>query len=353
VPKHLSRAALLVVLQLLAGCAAGVSPDDIQQILNGANADAGATGGTAGTGGPGGAQTGGPGGPIVPTLTGGLTGAQTGGPGGVQPGAPGGTSEIPAGARMPQKLPTPSGACPEFAGTTEVQVVPMGMTARRVQIWSGQGSGGALVIYWHSTAGMPAEASVALSGVIETITAAGGVVAAPAPGATEGMYPWVDTMPASMRVADEIVACALMKKNINPARIHTLGYSAGGLMAGTLAVQRSSYVASMAAYSGGQTGTARGMFEDATNKLSGILFHGGSTDMAGGTNFPAAASNYAMTLRANGGTAVVCNHNMGRLMPPDGPAAVLRFFDDHPYGRPSPYAAMLPAGLPASCQLQM
>jgi poly(3-hydroxybutyrate) depolymerase len=166
------------------------------------------------------------------------------------------------------------------------------------------------------------------------------------------MYPWVDTTPSALKVADAIVACAIMKKNINPARIHSLGYSAGGLMASSLGTQRSSYMASIAAYSGGQTGTTRPTFDDPTNKISALLFHGGAMDAAGGTNFPMAAASYATALQANGGTAVVCNHNLGRSMPPEGPAAVWRFFQDHPYGRASPYAAMLPAGYPMGCMLQ-
>jgi hypothetical protein len=59
-----------------------------------------------------------------------------------------------------------------------------------------------------------------------------------------------------------------------------------------------------------------------------------------------------MSLKGNGGTAIVCNHNMGRTMPPDGPTAVWRFFEDHPYGRTSPYAAGLPPGFPMYCMLQ-
>jgi hypothetical protein len=94
------------------------------------------------------------------------------------------------------------------------------------------------------------------------------------------------------------------------------------------------------------------MFQDASNKISGLLFHGGTMDTAGGTSYPTAATNYAMDLRKNGGAAVICNHNMGRAMPSDGPSAVLRFFEDHPFGRPSPYMGTLPTGFPAYCQIQ-
>jgi dienelactone hydrolase len=349
VPNPLSRAALLWLAPLFVSCAVGAGVPESEHMIgaafaDGGLADTGGTGGLALTGGAG-ALTGGIGGPVVPVLTGGLMGGgQTGGPGGS-------LAAPPTGARLPAKLPMPSGTCPEFA-SGEVMVTPAGEAARRVILWSAQGTGGPLVIYWHSTGATPAEASVALSGAIEEITGKGGVVAAPYPGANEGMYPWVSTTPAALKVADEIVACAIAKKGINPARIHTLGYSAGGLMSGSLAVQRSSYVASMAAYSGGQTATTRGMFEDPTNKLSGLLFHGGTMDTAGGTSYPTAANNYVMTLRGNGGAAVVCNHNMGRTMPSDGPLAVLRFFEDHPFGRPSPYAGGLPPGLPAYCMLQ-
>lgn len=344
-----------------ASCAAGVDDSGIISVMNPALGDGGialtgGTGGTAGTGGltgaTGGLTGGGFTGGLPPATGGGLAG--TGGLAGAAGGTAGVGAGLPAGARNPTKLPTASGACPEF-GVGDVMVSPAGEAQpRKVFVWSGQGGGGPLVIYWHSTSAQPSEAAVALSGVIEQITAAGGVVAAPYPGANEGMYPWVNTMPVAYKVADEIVACAIAKKAINPARIHTIGYSAGGLMASSLAVQRSSYVASVTAYSGGQTATARAMFEDPTNKLSALLFHGGPSDMAGGTSYPTAATNYAMSVKGNGGTAVICNHTLGRSMPPEGPAAAWRFFQDHPYGRPSPYAAGLPAGAyPMYCMLQL
>ncbi len=355
-----SRAALLLIGSLLyASCAEGVSGVGLTGITDPSLAGTGGLGMTGGTGGLG--------------LTGGLTGgvavtgglAVTGGPGGVAPiagtGGPGGTeggvaaggggAGLPPGARMPARLPAVSGACPEFM-SGDVMVMPAGEAARKVYLWSAQGTGGPLVIYWHSTGAQPSEASVALSGVIEEIIGMGGVVAAPYPGTNEGMYPWVNTTPAALKVADAIVACAIMKKNINPARIHSIGYSAGGLMASSLATQRSSYMASIAAYSGGQTGTTRPTFEDPTNKISVLLFHGGAMDTAGGTNFPMAASSYATAIKANGGAAVICNHNLGRSMPPEGPMLAWRFFQDHPYGRTSPYAAMLPGGYPMGCMLQ-
>jgi dienelactone hydrolase len=259
-------------------------------------------------------------------------------------GADTGTASSPA-----PTLPTKGGTCPTFT-SGDANFAPAGIAVRKVRLWVGTNGGGPLVIYWHSTGAQPSEAqTTGLKGVLDQITAAGGVVAAPYTGANDGTFPWLSTTSESLKVADEVVACAIEEKSIDARRIHVIGFSAGGLMTSTMSFQRSAYVASVAPYSGGQQGSAS--FQDASNKFAALIFHGGSSD-AFVINFQTTSTSYSNTLRSNGNYALLCNHGGGHAIPSAGPAAAWRFFQDHPYrSSPSPYVASgLPASLPSYCQ---
>jgi hypothetical protein len=252
------------------------------------------------------------------------------------------------GAVSSPALPSKGGVCPAFV-SGDASFSPAGIASRKVRLWVGANGGGPLVIYWHSTGAQPSEAETkGLSGVIGQITAAGGVVAAPFTGANEGAFPWLSTTSESLKVADEIVACAIEKKDVDPRRIHVAGFSAGGLMTSTMSLQRSAYVASVAPYSGGLQGSAT--FQDASNKLAALVFHGGSSDVFV-LNFQSTSTSYSSALRTHGSFTMLCNHGGGHAIPGAGPAAVWRFFQDHPYRTsPSPYVASVPAGIPSYCQ---
>jgi poly(3-hydroxybutyrate) depolymerase len=266
-------------------------------------------------------------------------------------GATASDAQIDAAPAAPAQLPAKTGTCPEFV-SGDATFSPAGIAARKVRLWAGASGGGPLVIYWHSTGAQPSEAeTTGLNGVISQITGAGGVVAAPYTGANDGTFPWLTTTAESLTVADEVVACALEKKSIDRRRIHVIGFSAGGLMTSTMSFKRSSYVASVAPYSGGQQSSTT--FEDASNKFAALIFYGGSSDTFI-INFQSTSAAYNTALRNNGNYTIMCNHDGGHHIPSAGPAAAWRFFQDHPFGtNPSPYVASgLPSSLPSYCQAQ-
>jgi hypothetical protein len=257
-----------------------------------------------------------------------------------------------AGPPVPSALPSKGGTCPDFV-SGDANFSPTGVTTRKVRLWVGTSGGGPLVLYWHSTNNQPIEAeTTALNGVIAQITAAGGVVAAPYTGANDGAFPWLSTTNESLKIADEVVACAIEKKSIDARRIHVIGFSAGGLMTSTMSFQRSNYVASVVTYSGGLQTTA--MFQDASNKFAALIFHGGSSDTYSILNFQSTSMSYSTALRQNGNYTALCNHGGGHAIPSAGPVGAWRFFQDHPYKTaPSPYVAGgLAVGIPSYCQTQ-
>jgi predicted esterase len=144
-----------------------------------------------------------------------------------------------------------------------------------------------------------------------------------------------------------VIGCAQEKIGIDPRRVHSLGFSAGALFTSQLSFARSSYIASVATYSGGGSAAP----EDASNKFPAMIFFGGPNDMVV-VNFQEQSQIYLDALRGNGQFAFLCNHGRGHSIPADAAPNVVKFFLDHPFGtNPSPYASGLPAGFPAYCTL--
>ena len=95
---------------------------------------------------------------------------------------------------------------------------------------------GQLIFSWHAT-GEGASNAIGLLGkdVIEEIKSLGGIVVAPLTGYGRERRPW-DNIPSGptntdgdQRLMDEVVACAIEKVGIDVRRIHSVGWSAGGL----------------------------------------------------------------------------------------------------------------------------
>jgi len=264
-----------------------------------------------------------------------------------------GEGELPE----PAALPTPSAPCPSFE-TGNVVFSPAGIDPRTVKLWvpDAPASDGMLVIYWHAYGSAPDEAAFTLSvPVIEAITEAGGVVAAPYSADDSGEFPWFivngSDRPDDMVLGDELVACAIEQLGVDPRRIHTTGMSAGGLQTTGFSMLRSRYLASAASFSGGAFETLA--FEDPDNRFAAMIIHGGDNDVFGGTvNFKTLSEIWLGQLDDNGNFAFVCDHGGGHSIPSGYGSSVVNFFFAHPFGTaPSPYVEGLPDGFPADCSL--
>lgn len=255
----------------------------------------------------------------------------------------------------PTFIPKPTGPCPEFnEGTLTFQ--PSGIKARNVRIWISDAAktlDGPLVFYWHGTGSSPTEATTGIGTTqINAIKALGGIVAAPERDPAAGTFPWFyvssNSRDDDFRVADEVLACAIQKVGVNVSRIHSMGFSAGGLNTTHMSYRRSGYIASVATYSGGRTSTLP--TQDPTNKFAGMIFHGGPSDQVV-INFQTVSQNYYNDLKSKSQFAMICNHGNGHSIPTDARAAIWQFFQAHPFGTvPSPYAGGLPSTMPSYCQ---
>ena len=179
-------------------------------------------------------------------------GASHGGGAGRGGSGAGGTGGAPSNSSGPT-LPVPQQPCAPFVNGK------MTILGVHVSVWVGTPTAtqhGPVAIYWHGTGTSGQEAKSALGNAgISEIVSEGGLVVAPEAstkqGSNTGNGVWYT---GDFAVADEVVACAARDLHVDTRRIHSLGYSAGGLQTAWMASARSNYLASVVTYSGGIVG---------------------------------------------------------------------------------------------------
>jgi predicted esterase len=262
---------------------------------------------------------------------------------------PEGGSPPPAELPAPT-LPAATGTCPAFVeGRAEFTV---NGAPRTVQLYvdptAAAAADGPVVLYWYGTLGTPEQAVQALGEAgIAQIKSQGGVVVAPVHENT-GTFPWINgDLVSDYALADEVIACAEKSIGIDERRIHSTGFSAGGLFTAQLSWARSNYLASVATFSGGASGDAA----DPANPFAAMVLYGGPNDQLV-LKFEDTSKAYRDELVTEGHFAFLCNHGGGHSIPPGAGPSVVQFFLDHPYKvSPEPYASALPQGFPAYCTL--
>jgi predicted esterase len=262
-------------------------------------------------------------------------------------GGQGSSDDGGSGSATEPQIPAAPASCPTLA-TGMVSVM-----GHQVQLWVGSkpSTPGPLLLYWHGTGGNSGEAMTEMGTQISEIVAAGGLVASftdsTMQGATVNNDVWYT---GDLGMADTIVACAVEHQNIDPHRIYAAGCSAGGLMAGSMAYLRSSYLAAAMPNSGGivHPFTLQNAHVPAV-----ITAHGPySSDMVQ-VYFETTSLDEDIDLSAHGGFEVDCNHGGGHCGAPQALIAdQWTFCKAHPFGvSPEPYASGLPAAFPSYCTI--
>jgi hypothetical protein len=256
----------------------------------------------------------------------------------------------PAGGSEP-RIPEIKGECPTFkSGSAQV-----GRLRATMNVGTPGATKGALLFGFHGTGGA-GSASIAPK-VQAEITGGGGITVSfryRSGGMTDIAPPTGTWFVEDMEVVDQIVACAVKNHNIDPRRIHATGCSAGGLMAGTLGLMRSSYMASVAPNSGGINYMNSRMLQDPARAPAGFTMHGGSADNVI-VNFENTSKWFHAQIQKApaGGFLVDCMHGRGHC----GAGNALfeqawEFMKAHPYGiEKSPFAEGLPSTFPSYCKL--
>lgn len=270
-----------------------------------------------------------------------------------------GTTDGTTGDELePPELPAATMECPQLIDGM-VEFHPDGVQSpRMVRIWMDpelvEELDGPVVFYWHGTGGEPGEAVTGLGELgIQEILDQGGIVIAPTHDPGAGIFPWhlvLSEKPDDLLIADEALACAQAQFGVDATRVHSLGFSAGALHTAQMSIRRSSYLASVALYSGGLIFGSMPMFELPDNKFAAMIFHGGAGDQVV-VGFKQASEDYAEYLAANEHFSFICDHGGGHSIP-DAQDSVMQFMHEHPFGTaPEPYLNALPNGFPDYCVL--
>ncbi|HVU02611.1 MAG TPA: hypothetical protein VHE30_12705 [Polyangiaceae bacterium] len=246
-------------------------------------------------------------------------------------------------------LPEALEECPTLAtGTMNILGQPVNLFVGERQ----EDKKGPILFYWHGTYSQPEEANAFMQKQIDEIVAEGGMVASfggtQGTGEYTGPFVWYLD---DFKMTDQLVACAVKQLNIDTRRIYSAGCSAGGLQTGTMAYERSSYVAGVMTISGG-IGNLR-QFQDESHIPNVISSHGAPGKDVVILDFSGTSTLFDGDIVAHGGFAVDCNHGGGHCgTPQDIIAAQWQFLKDHPFGvHPEPYASGLPSSFPSTCQI--
>ncbi len=224
-----------------------------------------------------------------------------------------------AGKQLLPKIGTPIVHCPPFVegpmtiGNHTIRVVTLGR----------EGKAGPMLLYWHGTGTDPMdELATALDGEARrSLRREGGVVVAFLEStregrSTSGNQVWFER---DMDLADRAVECAVAAGRADPARIHAMGMSAGGLHVAALSYRRAHYLAGVISLSGGHlivnghdmTPTASSMTE---NPVAALIIHGGGRDEYI-LRFAETSAAFADNLRQRGHPVLICDHGAGHTIP--------------------------------------
>ncbi len=246
-------------------------------------------------------------------------------------------------------------ACPDLTRNGRIQVA--GST---VQVWVGS-KPGPVYFYFHGTGSAPSEVDTGLPGATAGVRSNGGIVASweatNGRGDSTGSF-WAVWYTGDFEAADQILACGVQAGIVDTGRVHVAGYSAGGLQAGTMLYQRSSYIASGIVYSGGAGVLIPFTFQDPAHVPAMLGAHGAQGSDWLVLDFADETVALGQKMKTAGGFATDCDDGdshtsfiaFGSRAGVGGKA--LQFLQDHPYNtKPSPYASGLPSGYPRYCKL--
>lgn len=252
-------------------------------------------------------------------------------------------------------IPKPTGACPSFKSGTQM------IGGLSVEVYAGPKSSGTkapLVFFWHGTGGAGKDAERLPAAMRKEIMDAGGILISPSTTTMMGedvtffLGVWFTT--GDFAWADDIAACAVQDYNVDPRRIYATGCSAGGLMAGVMAFQRSNYLAASAPNSGGVAVPGQDKPQDPKRVAASMTMHGAKGVDNVFIDFADSSATQYTSAKGKASIVIDCEHPSGHCMaPPDLQVAAWQFMKDHPFGvSPEPYANGLPASFPTYCMVK-
>jgi hypothetical protein len=279
-------------------------------------------------------------------------------------GAPMGTGGMGApmgtGGMGPSGMPAPAGSAdpviPEVTGecpTWQSGVISfMGLGNITLEVGAMPSTPSApMVFYWHGTGSTSGEYAFMAAAVAQGVMQEGGIlVSFQDTTGGDGLSGTAIFGMSDFELTDQLLACAVRDRNVDPRRVYATGCSAGGLFSVAMGAARSGYMAAVASNSGGFTFPPAWQ-NDHTPAL--MTVHGAAGVDVVGVDFSQTSATADMAYKARGAIAIDCDTG-GMHCGGGGEAGdIWQFFKDHPFGvTPEPYATGLPASFNSICKIQ-
>jgi hypothetical protein len=261
------------------------------------------------------------------------------------------------GAKEPKIPPLSGKPCPKFADNSTEMILSMNTMIRAGTPGATKGP---LLFAFHFTSSSAVEAMGGVAATaVSDITGQGGIIVAPQSefngnGTPDIAIPTNSWFEDDIDWVDHVVSCAVNNNNIDPKRIYAVGCSAGGLMAGTLGLVRSSYIAAVGPNSGGIHYADSYKLQTPDHAPAVITLCGGAGDNVI-INFCDASGwmhDQIVDKATAGGFIVNCDHGMGHCGGTTLAPTVWAFLKAHPFGvDPEPYKVGLPSDYPPACKI--
>ena len=247
-------------------------------------------------------------------------------------------------------LATVSGdSCPEIDGGKITLTSDGRERTVKVLLPDGDTAGKPLVFAWHPL-GADADWLASALDLREYADTVDAVVFVP-DSTGENTYEWgyvVETV-ADLTLYDDLRTCAYEQLAIDLGRVSSVGFSAGALWTSYLAVHRGDTLATILPFSGGADPIIA--YEAPAGPLSALLNYGGDTDLYGGgiVDFTETTLSLADGLVGDDHFVVLCNHDGGHTIPPEGRDMMDAWLTRHTFGAASPFVSGDLSNFPDYC----
>jgi len=160
---------------------------------------------------------------------------------------------------------------------------------------------------------------------------------------------------------DDLRSCAADQLDVDLSRVSAFGFSAGGLWASRLTIERGDTLSTAVIASGGcelelPTGIAYVDCEAPAHDFPALTMWGGENDTYGIAGvyvyFSESMANYRELLVENDHYVVSCDHGAGHTIPGAMASPIAEWLMSHTYGAASPYAASGIGDFPDYCWVE-
>lgn len=136
---------------------------------------------------------------------------------------------------------------------------------------------------------------------------------------------------------DDLRTCVSQEFGANLRKVSSTGMSAGALWTTWLSIERGDTLSTILPFSGGTEPVVE--YATPASQFPALINYGGETDQFDGggatVDFTQTTVNFSNELYADGHEVVLCNHNLGHTIPPEGREMMDAWLTTQTYGEPN------------------